>query len=119
MENEEETREYVRQCYAEVMASGAYTMVLPVEYLETLQNAQEEATPEDTWIGMIQQFLDDSPELTIVCTRLIWHALFAGDQEREPKRYELNVPRKRLSGIIIIHTKLLFQMSLEQRIYAL
>lgn len=90
MENEEETREYVRQCYAEVMASGAYTMVLPVEYLETLQNAQEEATPEDTWIGMIQQFLDDSPELTIVCTRLIWHALFAGDQEREPKRYELN-----------------------------
>lgn len=90
--NESETREYVRQCYAEALTIGAeegFSLVLDAKFSDELQRIQESATPEDTWIGMIQEYLDET-DLTMVCTRLIWDSVFAGDNDREPKRYELN-----------------------------
>ena len=91
--NEEETREFVRQCYAEALVIGkeeGFPLVLDAKLSEELLRIQETATPEDTWIGMIQEYLDNGTELSMVCTRLIWDSVFAGDNDREPKRYELN-----------------------------
>lgn len=90
--NEEETRAFIRQCYAEALTIGkeeGFPLVLNAGLSEELLRIQEMATPEDTWIGMIQEYLDNT-DLSMVCTRLIWDTVFAGDNDREPKRYELN-----------------------------
>jgi predicted P-loop ATPase len=92
LDNEAETRAFIEQCYAEALTTGAaegYPLVLDAKLSDELLKIQEAATPEDTWIGMIQEYLDGT-DLTMVCTRLIWDSVFAGDNEREPKRYELN-----------------------------
>lgn len=92
LDNEAETREFIRQCYAEALTIGAkegFSLVLDAKLSEELLRIQEKATPEDTWIGMIQAYLDET-DLTMVCTRLIWDSVFAGDNDREPKRFELN-----------------------------
>lgn len=90
--NEDETREFIRMCYAEALTIGAkegYPLVLDPKLSDELLRIQETATPEDTWIGMIQEYLDET-DLSMVCTRLIWDSVFSGDNDREPKRYELN-----------------------------
>ncbi len=91
--NEAETREFVRQCYAEAIAIGkaeGYPLTLDRKYSEELETIQCEATPEDTRVGLIQAFLDNHESTTIVCSRLIWDAVFAGENNREPKKFEVD-----------------------------
>lgn len=92
LKDETETRAFVTQCYAEALVIGSqegFPLVLDARFNDELLRIQETATPEDTWVGMIQSYLDET-DLTIVCTRLIWDSVFAGDNDREPKRFELN-----------------------------
>ena len=91
--DEAETREFIRQCYAEALTLGSkegYPLVLDTKLSEELLRIQETATPEDTRIGMIQAFLDNHESTTIVCSRLIWDGIFSGENNREPKKFELD-----------------------------
>lgn len=91
--NEEETREFVRQCYAEALVIGkeeGFPLVLDAKLSEELLRIQETATPDDTRVGMIQAFLDNHESTTIVCSRLIWDAIFSGENNKEPKKFELD-----------------------------
>ena len=93
LDNESETREFVRQCYAEALSIGreeGFPLVLDAKLREELLRIQETATPDDTRIGMIQAFLDNHESTTIVCSRLIWDAVFSGENNSAPKKYELD-----------------------------
>lgn len=93
MANEAETREYIRQCYGEAMALGeaeGYSLTLGREFIEELQELQEEGTPEDSMIGMVQNYLDKlDPSINLVCSRMIWDGITDPDSHREPQKYEL------------------------------
>ena len=93
LDNEAETREFIRQCYAEALETGRaenYPLVLDQKFSEMLETIQKEATPDDTRIGLIQAWLDDLPEgVEFVCARMIWNHVFAGTYERPPQAYEL------------------------------
>lgn len=91
LDDEAETREFVRQCYAEALVIGAaegFPLVLDRKFDEQLHQIQREATPEDTRVGMIQEWLDTCGE-QYVCTRMIWDKIFSGQQERAPQQHEL------------------------------
>ena len=93
LDNEEETRAFIEQCYAEALTIGAaegYPLVLDAKLSDELLKIQEAATPDDTRVGMIQAFLDNHESMTIVCSRLIWDSVFSGENNREPKKYELD-----------------------------
>ena len=90
--NEDETREFVRQCYAEALTLGSeegFSLVLDPKLSEELLRIQEKATPEDTRIGLIQSWLDNDCEEDYVCSRMIWNCVFKGDSDRQPYSYEL------------------------------
>lgn len=92
LDNEKETREFVRQCYAEALTIGreeGFSLVLDAKLSEELLRIQEKATPEDTRIGLIQSFLDNNCEEDYVCSRMIWDSVFKGDSDRQPHAYEL------------------------------
>ena len=84
----EATREYVRQCYAEMMALGINDLTLDRKHETYLDSLREQATPEDSRVGMVQEWLNNCSR-DYVCTRLIWDKVFAGTQERPPQGYEL------------------------------
>lgn len=92
LEDEQETRGYILQCYAEIMdmmrKQGRLSLTIPLSIAEQVKELQEQGTPEDSRIGMIQEFLDNYQDNT-VCTRLIWDKVFAGDAERPPKKIDL------------------------------
>lgn len=91
MQDFEATREYVRQCYAEIIASGCFDLTLDHKYQEELDAVREQSTPDDTRVGMIQEWLDnlDRKQEQFVCSRQIWDKVFAGDNERAPQSYNL------------------------------
>ena len=88
MEDFEATKEYARQCYAEALALGINELTLDRKYQEELDAMQEQATPDDTRVGMIQAWLDNCGK-DFVCSRMIWDKVFAGQYERQPQSYEL------------------------------
>ena len=92
LDDEAETREFVRQCYAEAIVRGTregWQLLLPREYEDELSSMREESTPDDSKVGMIQEWLDEHREIDIVCTRLIWDKVFGAGIYRLPERYEL------------------------------
>ena len=91
MQDFEATREFVRQCYAEVIASGCFDLTLDHKYQEELDAVREQSTPDDTRVGMVQEWLDnlDRKQEQFVCSRQIWDKVFAGDKERTPQSYDL------------------------------
>ena len=88
MQDFEATREYIRQCYAEIIASGVYDLTLDRKYQEELEAIQEQSTPDDTRVGMIQALLDRTNE-QYVCARMIWDRVFSGKNEKPPQSYDL------------------------------
>lgn len=94
LDDEAETREYIRQCYAEAMHKGranGFSLVLDKKYTEELEQIQMSATPDDTNVGMIQEWLDTCDE-DVVCSRMIWDNVFGSNDEYstlQPKKYEL------------------------------
>lgn len=87
LENEQESREYIIQVWAEVMVifkSGNYTMEFSEEVENYLKELQRELMPEDTNEGVIKTFLEDF-DGEYVCTKLLYsEALGHGDSEELP-----------------------------------
>jgi len=91
LDDENETREYVKQCYAEAFVIGerdGWTLTLDKRFDEELHELREQSTPDDGKVGMIQGYLDQCGFDTIVCSRMLWDALFNPNNGR-PTSYEL------------------------------
>ena len=61
LENEEETRAFIEQAWAEAMEiyrSGEYSLIFPKELKDVLSEMQQSFTPEDPKVGIIQNWLD-------------------------------------------------------------
>ena len=96
LDDEAETRSYIRQCYAEAMYKGrenGFPLVLDKKFIEELQQIQTTATPEDTRVGMIQEWLDKHAG-EFVCSRMIWDNVFGPKDDdysnHQPQKYELH-----------------------------
>ena len=74
LDNEEESRKYLEQVWAEAMVifrSGSYKLRLPKEIEKNLVKYQEPFMQEDTWADMIKAFLEDYTG-DIVCIRMLY-----------------------------------------------
>lgn len=90
--DEAETREYIRQCYAEAMVIGeskGYRLDLDQEYHTELDAIRYGLTLDDNNIGIIQNFLDTCEE-DIVCSRMIWEKAFQHSEDASPDEKELS-----------------------------
>ena len=94
LDDENETREYIRQCYAEAIHIGqeeGWHLTLPKEYAEEAEAFRGESTPDDGRAGIIQEWLRNTDE-KYVCTRMIFdkcfdHSLYG----EEPSRFDLAI----------------------------
>lgn len=103
LENEKETRAYVEQAWAEAMEiyrSGDYQLTFPKELQKLLLEAQQEFTPEDPKVGIIQEWLDNC-KYSSVCSRMLYKEALGKDFQ-EPKEWELreinNIMNKSITG---------------------
>lgn len=90
--DEAETREYIRQCYAEAIVIGeseGYRLDLDQEYHTELDAIRYGLTPDENSIGTIQNFLDTCEE-DIVCSRMIWERAFQHSEDASPDEKELS-----------------------------
>jgi len=92
LEDENETRTFIKQCFAEALYYGdrdGYELRPPLWVESYAKELNKSATPEDYRVGMIQQWLDTSAP-NVVCTRMIWEEVFSnGSKQGEPKRVDL------------------------------
>ena len=90
LEDEDETRNYIEQCWAEIMDMyhrGVNTkLVFNKELTEKLIEMQKNCMPEDTKVGIIGNFLETTDE-DYVCSSMIYELAFHHENE-EPKPYE-------------------------------
>jgi predicted P-loop ATPase len=89
LEDEDASRAYIMQMWAEVMQiylSGDYKLSLNKEMQRYLMEHQQEFMPEDTDAGMIAAYLDD-PKVTMVCTKLLYEKALNKDASHA-KPYE-------------------------------
>ena len=90
LEDEDETRNYIEQCWAEIMDMyhrGVNTkLVFNKELTEELIEMQKNCMPEDTKVGIIGNFLETTDE-DYVCSSMIYELAFHHENE-EPKPYE-------------------------------
>ena len=90
LEDEDETRSYMEQCWAEIMDMyhrGVNTkLVFDKELKEELIEMQKNCMPEDTKVGIIGNFLETTKE-DYVCSSMIYELAFHHENE-EPKPYE-------------------------------
>ena len=90
MDDEKETLEYIEQCWAEIMDKfhrGVETsLVFDKRLLNELIEMQKMCMPEDTKVGIIGKFLEDTSE-EYVCSTMIFQKAFNHEGE-EPKTYE-------------------------------
>ena len=90
LEDEDETRSYMEQCWAEIMDMyhrGVNTkLVFNKELTEELIEMQKNCMPEDTKVGIIRNFLETTKE-DYVCSSMIYELAFHHKNE-EPKPYE-------------------------------
>lgn len=103
LEDEQKARSYVDQVWAEAMAiyrGGNYKLTLPKEMQEELLSTQEEFTPEDSKVGIIQEWLDHC-KYNSVCSRMLYREAL-GQEIQEPKEWELreinNIMNKSITG---------------------
>jgi predicted P-loop ATPase len=88
--DENESREYIRQAWAEAMAqyqSGAHALALTQETQAYLKELQKEFMPEDAKVGIIQQWLDELSD-DYVCSTMIYKEAFFHEYDT-PKDWEL------------------------------
>ena len=89
LEDEEESRAYIEQLWAEAMVifrSGDFSLKFSQSIEEYLMELQENFMPEDTDIGLIRAWLEDTDEYQ-VCSLMLYHE--ALNKEGEPKKYEI------------------------------
>lgn len=92
LENAKESREFIRQAWAEAYmeykSDSEHKLDFSRETKEYLKKLQVEFMPEDTKVGIIQSFLDETDE-DYVCSRMIYKEAFNHEYD-EPKQWELN-----------------------------
>lgn len=103
LEDEAETRAYIDQAWAEAMEiyrSGDYKLTFPKELQGLLSEVQQEFTPEDPKVGIIQEWLDNC-KCDSVCSRMLYKEALGKDFQ-EPKEWELreinNIMNKSITG---------------------
>ncbi len=99
LENEEESREYIRQLWAEAMyiyKTENPKLRLPKEIEKDLAKYQEPFMQEDTWADLIRTFLEEYPD-EIVCTQLLYRE--ALDMYGMPNKVETSQIMEIMSGI--------------------
>ena len=85
-----ETKEYVRQCYAEALFLGerdGYSLDLSPQSKQVVEDLSDLSMPEDYRIGMVQRWLDALKPGDIVCTKYIYDSIYC--DTITPSRYEL------------------------------
>jgi predicted P-loop ATPase len=90
LEDEKESREYIKQAWAEAMElyrNGPHELKLSRETEEYLKEMQKEFMPEDAKVGVIQLWLDELPE-DYVCSTMIYKEAFSHEYDT-PKDWEL------------------------------
>ena len=90
LENEHETRQFVNNAWAEAMAiykSGKYKTILSSGLNEYLKGLQKDLMPEDTRVGVIQEWLDNYNG-DRVCSIMIYREAF-DNPYGEPDRKEI------------------------------
>jgi predicted P-loop ATPase len=88
MENEQECRAYILQCWAEAMdiyRRGDFTLAFSKEMEEQLKEIQKDFMPEDTRAGMIEAWLSECGE-DFVCTKMIMEKALGETLEPNPKQ---------------------------------
>ena len=95
LENEYETRQFVNNAWAEAMAiykSGKYKTILSSGLNEYLKGLQKDLMPEDTRVGVIQEWLDNYNG-DRVCSIMIYREAF-DNPYGEPDRKEIEAINK-------------------------
>ena len=90
LDDEKASRAYIDQVWAEAMVlfrNHDYSMVFPKEMADAMQARLQEFMPEDTKVGMIQAYLDQSND-RYVCTRLLYENALH-HEGHEPQIWEL------------------------------
>ena len=90
LEDENESREYIRQAWAEAMElyrNGSHELKLSRETEEYLKEMQKDFMPEDAKVGAIQLWLDELAE-DYVCSIMIYKEAFSHEYDT-PKDWEL------------------------------
>lgn len=91
LENENASRNYINQLWAEMMEYYRQNKNKPLklskETEKYLKELQKEFMPEDTKVGMIQEWLDECKE-DYVCSMMLYKKALHHEYE-EPKQYEL------------------------------
>ncbi len=90
LENERASREYIEQMWAEAMTmyrAHDYKLTLPKELQAHMKDIQRDFMPEDTKLGLIQEFLDTCGRDT-VCSRMLF-AEALGRPHDEPRKSEI------------------------------
>lgn len=89
--DERESRDYIKQLWGEMMvlyrSTQYHKLKLSQATEEYLKNMQKEFMPEDTKVGIIQEWLDNCGE-DYVCSLMIYREALRHDYE-EPKQYEI------------------------------
>ena len=95
LDDVEETKAFIRQCYAEALVIGerdGWTLTIAHRFDKEVEEIREAATPENTNVGLIQAFLDKPAAGDCVCSRMIWDAIYTNESypsNRTPTRAEL------------------------------
>lgn len=90
LDNEEESREYINQVWAEVMTiyrSNNYKLTLSHDMQKRLTILQQDFMPEDTKVGIIQSYLDNFNG-DIVCSKQLYSEALKHNYD-EPKQWEI------------------------------
>lgn len=85
LENEQETREYILQTWAQAMTiyrCGNYSLTLPYELHKQLEDVRKGFTPDDPEIGVIQEWLDNC-KFDSVCAWMIYQEALKKDGKPE------------------------------------
>lgn len=89
--DEEEARDYIKQLWAEAMVvyrqNPDYELKLSSDNEQYLQELQKQFMPEDTKVGIIQDWLDNN-NLEYVCSLMIYNEAL-GQESSKPKTWEL------------------------------
>ena len=90
-DNEEEIKEYIRQCWAEAVylfKEGKLQPFAKKEVLSQIRAAQEAAMEDDWRIGAIEQYLEDEKKRTgdTVSVIELWHRALGEPEDAKPTR---------------------------------
>ena len=91
LDNETESREYIRQMWAEVMeeySKGPVILKLPKELETEIRNRQKQFMQEDVNAGMILSFMQDFSGSKVCSKQLFREAL--GNEFVQPQRWQTN-----------------------------